>query len=402
MNKILKNIINTKQLPLQVNNVIKSSIISNGYSLQSSYLYNSMKSFNILQYRNYSTENDFENNLSPKKLKEKILERETEEIRSFVKSQRMTTKTASPLEKMNRKQKRQMTTKLYRNPDNLIRGGMVSPQPLIPINIKKPPYVLGEPVIEFELDDPVEIHTPESIQNMRVVCKMAKEVLDYAGSLVRTGITTDEIDKLVHQEIINRGAYPSPLGYNGFPKSICTSINEVLCHGIPDDRPLEFGDIINIDITLYYNGYHGDTSATYAVGEIDSSAKRLIEASEKALYDAIKQVKDGALFSNIGKTIQLVANKYSLSVPVEFTGHGIGQIFHAPPFVFQCANDFDAVMKEGMIFTIEPILAESTSPYTEWKMWDDNWTISSKEGGWCAQFEHTILVTKDGCEILTK
>ncbi|KAM9992803.1 hypothetical protein ACTFIY_010239 [Dictyostelium cf. discoideum] len=400
MNKILKNIINKSS----INNVFKTSFncgISSSSYLNNNNNNNIIKSYNVQkqQQRNYSS---FEDGLSPKKLKEKILENETEEIRDFVRSQRLTKKTASPLEGMNRKERRKMTTKLYRNPDNLIRGGIVSPQPLIPAHIKKPKYALGEPVIDFEIDDPIEIHTAESIGHMRVVGKMAKEVLEYAGTLVRPGITTDEIDKLVHQNIINRGAYPSPLGYKGFPKSICTSINEVLCHGIPDDRPLEFGDIVKIDVTLYYNGYHGDTCATFPVGEIDSSSKRLIEATEKALYAAIGEVKDGALFNKIGKKIQLVANKYSLSVTPEFTGHGIGQLFHTAPFVFQCANEFDSVMKEGMIFTIEPVLVESTSPYAEWKMWDDNWTVSSREGGWSAQFEHTILVTKDGYEILTK
>ncbi|KAN0030448.1 hypothetical protein ACTA71_009086 [Dictyostelium dimigraforme] len=398
MNKILKNIINTNKS--SINDVFKSF---NSGSTSVSYINNKIiKSYNVQhqQQRNYST-SEYDH-LSPKKLKEKILENDTEEIRNFVKEQTLTKKTASPLEEMNRKQRRQMTQKLYRNPANLIRGGMISPKPLIPTHIQKPKYVLGEPVIEFEMDDPIEIHTPESIEQMRVVGKMAKEVLEYAGTLVRTGITTDEIDKLVHEDIIKRGGYPSPLGYKGFPKSICTSVNEVICHGIPDDRPLEFGDIIKIDITVYYNGYHGDTCATFPVGGIDSASKRLIEATEKALYAAIGEVKDGALFNKIGKKIQLVANKYSLGVTPEFTGHGIGQLFHAPPFVFQCANEFDSVMKEGMIFTIEPVLVESTSPYAEWKMWDDNWTVSSKEGGWSAQFEHTVLVTKDGYEILTK
>ncbi|KYQ92023.1 methionine aminopeptidase [Tieghemostelium lacteum] len=331
------------------------------------------------------------------------------EIREFIKSQAISGSKSGDVQfaeakPMNRSQKRKMQFKLFRNPENIVVAGQVSPRSIVPSHIDLPPYAKGEEVIDMELDDDIEIHSEQSIQSMRESCKLAKEILEYASTLIKPGLTTDELDKLVHQEIINRGAYPSPLGYKGFPKSICTSINEVLCHGIPDSRPLCQGDIISVDITVYYKGYHGDTCATFIVGGTtnDLAATKLLEISKKAMEAGIKAVKPGRPFSDIGKAIQTYVHQHSFSLPPDFTGHGIGKVFHSTPFVFHCVNDLEYIMKPGMIFTVEPIVVESTNPYTEWKMWDDNWTISSTEGGWASQFEHTVLVTQDGVEILTK
>eukprot|EP01132_Coremiostelium_polycephalum_P000495 gene495-623_t len=303
---------------------------------------------------------------------------------------------------MNRKERRTMVFKNNRNPDNLIVAGSVSPRLNVPDTIDTPPYIKGEPLPDMELDEPIDIPTQQDINGVREACKVARDILKYAGSLVKVGITTDEIDRLVHEEIIKRGAYPSTLGYKDFPKSLCTSINEVICHGIPDSRPLNDGDIVNLDITVYYKGYHGDTSATFPVGEnVDKAALKLIKVTKEAMEAGIKAVKPGRPFNEIGKAIQTVAHKYSFGMPPEFTGHGIGKHFHTTPFVFHCANEFDHIMEPGMIFTVEPILVESPEPYVEWKLWNDDWTISSSNGGWSAQFEHTVLVTKDGYEILT-
>ncbi|KAF2069978.1 hypothetical protein CYY_008704 [Polysphondylium violaceum] len=302
----------------------------------------------------------------------------------------------------NRKQKRASIGKLNRNPNNAIRPDSVTPVRSVPDHIQPPPYVLGEEIKDIEMDDDIIIHSAESIEGMRKACKIAKQVLDYAGSLVKIGITTDEIDRLVHDEIIRHNAYPSPLLYKGYPKSICTSINEVVCHGIPDNRPLMEGDILNIDITVYYQGYHGDTSATFSVGNIDDAARNLMMTAENALYSGIKQVRNNAPFKNIGNAIQKVIHKEMLATLPEFCGHGIGKDFHTAPLVLHCANNFDFVMKSGMIFTIEPIVLESTEPHGEWAQWSDGWTTVSKEGGWSAQYEHTVLVTDNGCEILTK
>ncbi|GAM17815.1 hypothetical protein SAMD00019534_009900 [Acytostelium subglobosum LB1] len=303
---------------------------------------------------------------------------------------------------MNRRERRSMEQKLNRSLNNLIAPGVVSPRYDVPDHIPKPYYAMGQEIKEFAMDDDIPINTAEDIAAMRQSCHLARDILQYAGQLVRVGVTTDEIDRQVFAEIVRRGAYPSPLGYKNFPKSICTSVNEVLCHGIPDSRPLADGDIINIDVTVFYKGYHGDTSATFTVGQIDKAASKLLEVTKMALEAGINAVKPGKPFSDIGQSIQAVAHKHSYSIPIEFVAHGIGKEFHAPPFIFQCVNELDYVIQKDMIFTIEPILVEGTQPYTEWKMWDDEWTITSKNGGWAAQFEHTVLVTDDGAEILTK
>ena len=234
---------------------------------------------------------------------------------------------------------------------------------------------------------------------MRRSCQIARKVLNFAGTLVRPGITTEEIDAAVHQKIIEEGAYPSTLGYQGYPKACCTSINNVLCHGIPDDQTLFDGDIINIDVTTYFEGYHGDCSETFLVGSsVTEPMKRLVNVAREARDQAIAICRPGQPLSLIGDTIAKIARRNGYSCPANLTGHGVGPIFHAHPFILHVENSFPGVMEPGMTFTIEPVLCEgSDSFYTA----EDDWTIFSTDGKWNAQFEHTILITETGHEILT-
>ncbi|XP_068642847.1 methionine aminopeptidase 1B, chloroplastic-like isoform X2 [Aristolochia californica] len=244
-----------------------------------------------------------------------------------------------------------------------------------------------------------QIHDAEGIACMRAVGELAARVLDYAGTLVRPSITTNEIDKAVHQMIIDAGAYPSPLGYGGFPKSVCTSVNECMCHGIPDSRQLQDGDIINIDVTVYLNGYHGDTSRTFLCGNVNEEARRLVQVTEECLEKAISVCKDGVSFKKIGKRISEHAEKYGYGVVERFVGHGVGKIFHSEPIIIHNRNEMPGRMVEGQTFTIEPIL---TMGSIDCVMWEDGWTTLTADGGLAAQVEHTLLITRKGAEILTK
>lgn len=212
-------------------------------------------------------------------------------------------------------------------------------------------------------------------------------------------MTTDDIDEIVYNEAINNSAYPSPLRYAGFPKSVCTSVNNIACHGIPDDRKLQDGDIINIDVTVYLNKYHGDTSKTFLVGNVDERGKYLVHHNERALKEAIDVCRPGQPFNIIGSTITKYAKKVDLRVVPDFIGHGIGSYFHGPPEIYHFENDINVgVMQPGMTFTIEPILSLGTH---EIELWSDNWTTSTIDGSRTSQFEHTILITENGCEVLT-
>jgi methionyl aminopeptidase len=217
-------------------------------------------------------------------------------------------------------------------------------------------------------------------------------------------VTTDEVDRVGHEFLLDHGAYPSTLGYRGFPKSLCTSVNEVVCHGIPDDRPLEDGDIVNIDITAYLVldgiGVHGDTDATYLVGDVDDESRLLVERTHEALMRAIKAVRPGRAINVIGRVIESYAKRYGYGVIRDFTGHGIGTAFHSGLVVphYDAAPHYDTVIEPGMTFTVEPMLNLGTH---EWEMWDDGWTVVTKDRRRSAQFEHTLLVTDDGAEILT-
>ncbi|XP_065874537.1 methionine aminopeptidase 1D, chloroplastic/mitochondrial isoform X1 [Euphorbia lathyris] len=280
---------------------------------------------------------------------------------------------------------------------NRLRPGEVSPRRPVPDHIVRPPYVNSwqSPGIASG----AEVHNEKGIECMRASGRLAAQVLEYAGTLVKPGVKTDEIDEAVHRMIIDNGAYPSPLGYGGFPKSVCTSVNECICHGIPDSRALEDGDIINIDVTVYLNGYHGDTSATFFCGEVDDEARNLVQVTKECLYKAISICAPGVELKKIGQTIHDHADKHRYGVVREFVGHGVGRVFHSDPVVLHFRNNEAGRMMLNQTFTIEPMLTVGRiNPV----MWDDNWTVVTEDGSLSAQFEHTILITKDGAEILTK
>ena len=239
----------------------------------------------------------------------------------------------------------------------------------------------------------------QGIEGMRRVCRLGREVLDIAVRASKVGVTTEEIDAIVHAACIERDSYPSPLNYHGFPKSCCTSVNEVICHGIPDMRPLQNGDILNIDITLYHGGYHGDLNETIIVGEGSEASKKLVKCAHDTLWAAIKHVKPGTLIREFGPYVEKIARGNGHSVVRSYCGHGIHEQFHTAPNVpHYKKNKAVGMCREGMTFTIEPMINAGT-----WRdeLWPDNWTAVTEDGKPSAQFEHTILVTKDGFEVLT-
>lgn len=247
--------------------------------------------------------------------------------------------------------------------------------------------------------DYIEIKDQEQIEGLARACQLARHVLLLAGRSLRVGMTTDEIDFIVHQETIMHNAYPSPLRYGGFPKSVCTSVNNVICHGIPDSRPLQDGDIINIDVTVYLDGYHGDTSETFLIGEVDEVGRRLVETARRCRDEAIAACKPGAKLCVIGNTISEIAQASGFQVCPYFIGHGIGSHFHCHPEIWHHANDNDMTMDEGMSFTIEPILMEGS---VDFRILGDKWTAVSADDKRSAQFEHTVVITSDGVDILTR
>ena len=278
-----------------------------------------------------------------------------------------------------------------------VQKGAVSPMRSVPDHIGRPSYALtGEPARWAE----PRVKTPDVIDRMRRAGAMAAEILRLAGELVRPGITTDEIDIFVHEATIERGAYPSPLNYHGYPKSVCTSVNEVICHGIPDSRPLEDGDIVNLDVTCFVDGVHGDTNATFFVGSVDDESTRLVHVTEECMWHGIEAVQPGRPISDIGRAIELHAKKHRYGVVRAFIGHGIGEQFHTD---IQVLHYYDArastVMKPGMTFTIEPMITLGTWQHK--MVFDDDWTAVTADGKRTAQFEHTVLVTDDGVDVLT-
>lgn len=247
----------------------------------------------------------------------------------------------------------------------------------------------------------VEIKGEREIALMREVSRMAAGTLERVGPMLRAGITTQEINDFVHADTLRLGARPAPLNYRGFPKSVCTSINEVVCHGIPSpNRVLKDGDIINVDVTHLYKGFHGDTSATFYIGEPSPDAKKVVEVARRSLELGIAQVKPGARLGDIGAAIQEFAEGQGCSVVRDFVGHGIGRKFHDEPQVKHYGDwGKGNRLKVGMTFTIEPMI--NIGEY-EVEVLDDDWTAVTKDGSLSAQFEHTVLVTLDGVEILTQ
>ncbi|GAB1859255.1 Methionine aminopeptidase [Camponotus japonicus] len=280
---------------------------------------------------------------------------------------------------------------------SIVRPWVVSDRVTVPAYIPQPSY--SESSIPKE-EGPIipEIKDEYQIECMRQSCKLASHILQQVDTLIKPGVTTDFLDKQVHDMIIGNGAYPSPLNYHGFPKSICTSVNNVACHGIPDSRPLQEGDILNVDITVYLNGYHGDCSAMFQVGEVDSEGKRLITITELCLKSAIGICKPDQHFCSIGNIIEDIASKHNFNVIPAFVGHGIGTYFHGAPDIFHCANNYSGKMKPGMTFTIEPVL---TQGMTQVEILEDGWTVCTVDNARTAQIEHTVLITDNGCEVLT-
>lgn len=284
-----------------------------------------------------------------------------------------------------------------RAPLGTLKPGKISTRRAVPAHIDRPEYMYhsGPEVVTAG-----DIKSPETIEKIRVAGRIAAQALQVVGEAVRPGVTTDELDRIGHEFIISHNAYPSCLGYMGFPKSLCTSINEVICHGIPDDRPLEDGDIVNVDITAYYDGVHGDTCAMFEVGNVDEESHLLIERTRNAMMRGIKAVRPGREINVIGRVIESYAHRFDYGVVRDFTGHGVGEAFHSGLIVphYDAAPAHNEVMEEGMVFTIEPMLNLGG---IEWEQWDDDWTVVTKDRGRSAQFEHTIVVTEDGAEILT-
>ena len=279
-----------------------------------------------------------------------------------------------------------------------VRQGTISPMRTVPANISRPDYaLLGQP---SHFDGESLIKTPDEIERMRRAGREGRALLDSLDGMVRPGVRTEELDEFIHAETVRRGGYPSPLNYHGYPKSLCTSVNEVICHGIPDSRALEDGDIVNCDVTIFIDGVHGDCSKMFLVGRVDEAGQRLVHVTRECLELGVAAVKPGRPISDIGRAIQDHAEAAGYGVVRDFVGHGIGATFHMPPSVLHYYDDrANTIMEPGMTFTIEPMINEG-----DWRtgqMWDDGWTAVTRDLSRSAQFEHTILVTDDGCDVLT-
>ncbi|MDI6024282.1 type I methionyl aminopeptidase [Leucobacter sp. UT-8R-CII-1-4] len=275
--------------------------------------------------------------------------------------------------------------------------GKISPLLEVPQQIVRPPYVGLATPPAYQGDN---TYTEDEIEKIRTSGRIASRAIDAVSEAIRPGVTTRELDRIAHDYVIAQGAYPSTLGYRGFPKSCCTSVNEVICHGIPDDTVLREGDLINIDITAYLDGYHGDLNRTFRVGEVSEEADLLIQRTEQALMRGIKAVAPGREVNVIGRVIETYAKRFGYGVVRDFTGHGVGAAFHTGLIIphYDSAPSYNDVIKPGMVFTIEPMLTLGTH---EWDMWEDGWTVTTRDKSLTAQFEHTIVVREQGVEILT-
>jgi methionyl aminopeptidase len=282
-------------------------------------------------------------------------------------------------------------------PRGALVAGTVSPQRSVPTSIPRPEYV-GRPAPARHTG--TDVVAPETIERIRVAARVAARALEEVGRNIVPGVTTDELDRIGHEYLIDHHAYPSTLGYRGFPKSLCTSVNEVVCHGIPDSTVLLDGDIVNIDITAYLDGVHGDTNATFPVGTVDDESALLIERTRESLARAIKAVRPGREINVIGRVIEKYAQRFGYGVVRDYTGHGVGETFHTGLVIphYDAAPHYATVIEPGMVFTIEPMLNLGTPDCVSW---DDGWTVLTADGRRSAQFEHTLVVTDTGAEILT-
>ncbi len=278
-----------------------------------------------------------------------------------------------------------------------VRPGRLSAWRQVPADIGRPPYAASGDPGPRRSDDAVK--SPEQLVRMRAAGAAAAEVLMEVGAAIEVGITTDELDRVGHDAAVARGSYPSTLNYHGYPKSLCTSVNEVICHGIPDDRPLADGDIVNVDVTVFLDGVHGDTSAMWAVGVVDQASSDLIRVTREAMFLGIAAVAPGRPVNVIGRAIEDHARAHGLGVVRAFIGHGIGEAFHTG---LQIPHGFEpsarTTLEKGMTFTIEPMLTLGNPQHV---LWEDGWTAATVDRSRSAQLEHTVVVTDDGAEVLT-
>jgi methionyl aminopeptidase len=278
----------------------------------------------------------------------------------------------------------------------LLTPGTVAPIRPVPAHIPRPEYV-GKAAPARSTEPWVQ--TPDVIEAMRVAGRIAAGALAVGGATVAPGVTTDEVDRVVHEYLLDHDAYPSTLGYKGFPKSCCTSLNEVICHGIPDSTVIADGDIVNIDVTAFIGGVHGDTNATFLAGAVAEEDRLLVERTREATMRAIRAVRPGRELNVVGRVIESYAKRFGYGVVRDFTGHGIGRSFHSGLVVLHYDEPgVHTVLEQGMTFTIEPMI---TLGVVDYDIWDDGWTVVTKDRRRTAQFEHTVLVTADGAEILT-
>ena len=281
-------------------------------------------------------------------------------------------------------------------PVGTLKPGSLTPMRSVPAGIPRPEYVGKKAPMKHAGSD---VQSQEIIEKMRIAGRIAALALAEVGANVVPGVTTDELDRIGHEFLLDNNAYPSTLGYRDFPKSLCASLNEVICHGIPDSTVVQDGDICNIDITAFIHGVHGDTNATFLAGEVDEQSRLLVERTQESLTRAIDAVRPGRPINVIGRVIESYAKRFNYGVVRDFTGHGISTTFHSGLIIpHYDTSHFDTVIEEGMTFTIEPMLTLGTHT---WDMWDDDWTVVTKDSFRSAQFEHTLVVTATCAEILT-
>lgn len=283
-----------------------------------------------------------------------------------------------------------------RDSHGFLTPGRISAQRPVPPSIARPEYVGKAAPAEYTGGD---VHDAETVELIRESGRIASQAIDAVEAALRPGVTTDELDRVAHEFLVGHGAYPSTLGYRGYPKSVCTSVNEVICHGIPDDTVLVDGDLINVDITAFKNGVHGDLNRTFVVGEGAPETVDLVDRTREALRRGIKAVAPGRQVNVIGRAIESYAKRFGLGVVRDYTGHGVGRAFHSGLIIpHYDAPQYDDVIEVGMVFTIEPML---TLGGIDADVWDDDWTVTTRDKSLTAQFEHTLVVTERGADILT-
>lgn len=281
--------------------------------------------------------------------------------------------------------------------DSSLVPGKLSPLRSVPSTIVRPEYV-GKPAPTTHVGG--DKYDAETVQRIRVASRIAAQALDAVLSAVKPGVTTDQLDQIGHEFLIAKGAYPSTLGYRGFPKSLCSSLNEVICHGIPDDTVIAEGDIVNIDITAFIDGVHGDNNGTVVAGDASDEVRLLVERTHEAMMRGIKAAKPGREVNIVGRAIESYAKRFGYGVVRDFTGHGVGTSFHSGLIIPHYDEPaYKEVIEPGMVFTVEPMLTLGSQ---DWDMWEDGWTVTTKDKKFSAQFEHTILITESGAEILTE